>query len=134
MRAWVDHLARTLAEQGELRETVLIGTDGPVAWREVPGAQELLTELCEVYWEGLTRPLPFFPRSALAFAQAVHSKSKNPINKAKAVWNGGFNIEGEKEDPTLTKFFDKEDALGEEFQELALRIFGPILQYEVEPQ
>ena len=62
----------------ELPETVLIGVDELVKFLPLKNALATLANLLEIYWSGLSRPLPFFPLSALEFAKAklFHPKTQ----------------------------------------------------------
>lgn len=132
LRAWIDHLAACLTDEAP-DETILIGRDDVVGWQKVANAQEILASLCQLYWEGLTRPLPFFPASALEFAKAEHAGAKNPLNKAQVKWNGGYQIKGEKEDPVFALLFGDCDPINDEFIELARKVFGVQFEHAVEP-
>ncbi|MDO5675631.1 MAG: exodeoxyribonuclease V subunit gamma [bacterium] len=69
--------------------------------------------------EGLA--LPFFPNSALAWAEQMHkSGDMEKAHKAACtVWQGGYTIRGEREDPAFLKLFPQEDPCDEDFIELA---------------
>ena len=129
LRAWVDHLASCAMGSGAPKETLLIGMDITLAWEEISNAKDILQDLCQVFWDGLRGPLPFFPDSALAFVEAVRVGGANPLNKAAVKWNGGYDIQGEKEKPENRKLFGQGDPLNDEFVALAKRIWGPLLQH-----
>jgi exodeoxyribonuclease V gamma subunit len=129
LRAWVDHLASCTTGSGAPKETLLIGMDVTLGWEEIANAKEILEDLCRLFWEGLRRPLPFFPDSGLAFVEAERAGAANPLNKAAARWNGGYDIEGEKEKPENSKLFGEGDPLNDEFIALAKRIWGRLLQH-----
>jgi exodeoxyribonuclease V gamma subunit len=129
LRAWVEHLASCATAGGAPKESLLIGMDVTLAWEEIPTAKEILEDLCQLFWEGLRRPLPFFPDSALAFVDAERAGAQNPLNKAATKWYGGYDVEGEKEKPENRKLFGEGDPLNDEFIALAQRIWGPLLQH-----
>jgi exodeoxyribonuclease V gamma subunit len=130
LRAWVDHLAISATGSGAApTETLLIGTDAVWKWQKISEAKDLLQDLCALYWEGLTRPIPLFPASALAFAEAEQSGHKDPFKKARAAWEGGYQMTGEKDDEAIALMFREGDPLDQEFLELARRVFGPLLQH-----
>ena len=132
LRAWVEHLASCATAAGAPKETLLIGMDITLAWEKISNAKEILEDLCQLFWEGLRRPLPFFPDSALAFVDAQRAGTANPLNKAAAKWNGGYDVKGEKEKPENRKLFGEGDPLNDEFIALAERIWGPLLQHACE--
>jgi exodeoxyribonuclease V gamma subunit len=61
-----------------------------------------LEKLLDLYWQGLTKPLYFFPRTSFAFAQEIHNgkNEREALRKACIEWEGNdFNKMGEKNDP-----------------------------------
>ncbi|WP_064602154.1 exodeoxyribonuclease V subunit gamma [Photobacterium sp. J15] len=105
LQGWIEHLC--LALVAESKDTHLIGIDGHY-WLEPVNAEyarEQLAVLMQAYYQGLTRPLAYFPRTALAGLQACQDKQGNwcddadILDKAKAkmaeAFNGGYMFEGE---------------------------------------
>src|SRR5207247_10083637 len=96
----------------------------------------LLQDLLELYCRGLRAPLPFFPKAALAFAEAQLNQSqtsgrgKSPLEKARMQWDGPEYPPGcgEKENAYFKLCFRNQDPLAGEFAVLATRVFAPILQ------
>lgn len=100
---------------------------------ELPPLQEsekYLRQLLEIYWQGLIRPLPFFPRASFAYAQSFnkYKDAERARRAAGRTWETDHG-RGEAEDPYFQLCFKDGDPLGEEFQSLAIRIFDPILQH-----
>ncbi len=140
LRHWIDHLAlNCVAPAGyPLRSTLVCrGGDGePVV--EVLGplpdrAQELMADLVELFRLGQLTPLPFFPKSSAAFAEAIVTCA--PLDKAfkeagrswETSWSG---IPGEGDDASVALAFrgigplhDAEPGFGD----LALRVFEPMI-------
>ena len=133
LRAWIDHLASCAMGIDAPDQTVLIGMDEVVGWQKVTTAEQILTNLCQLYWEGLSRPLPFFPGSALEFVKAEHEHRENPLNKANAKWNGGYQIRGEKEDPANALLFQDRNPIDDAFVELARKVLKPLFDHAVDP-
>jgi exodeoxyribonuclease V gamma subunit len=129
LRAWVDHLAVNATSGATPTETLLIGMDEVMEWQEIREAKDLLQDLCALYWEGLARPAPLFPRSAFAFVEAELSGHKDSLKKARSVWEGGYQMAGEKDEEAIALIFREGDPLDEEFTKLARREFGPLLQH-----
>ena len=133
LRAWIEHLVMCADDPTPPRTTVLIGKDAVVIFRQVDTAKSELHTLCQQYWQGLTLPLPFFPTSALAFAQAEVNGGGNPGAKARERWYGPFHSRekrsGEKDDPYISLCFDISTALDEPFQRLARLIFVPLFKH-----
>jgi exodeoxyribonuclease V gamma subunit len=134
LRAWIEHLALCALTEGGKPETVLIGRDAVVTFGRVPSARAVLQTLCELFSEGLTLPLRFFPDSAMAFVEAERSRKGDPLKKANDKWLGpyppkGEKRRGEKDDVFIARCFNGPDSLDEHFAKLARLIFGPLLEY-----
>jgi exodeoxyribonuclease V gamma subunit len=105
-----------------------------VRFAPVTDAAAHLEALLECYRTGLVRPLPFFPDSSFEFARrklqpSLREKS-DPLSAARTRWFGGEfqKPRAEKEDPWLNLCFgDCADPLDPQWQEIALRIYGPLL-------
>lgn len=110
--SWERHQGAASARQSLLRP---VDAPGPI-----------LARLLDGYWQGLTRPLPFFPETSLAWAEA---KPGTEADRARSVWTGGFQWEGEGHDPAYGYFFSAHALpLSEEFIALT-ELFGPILAH-----
>ena len=129
LRLWVRHLAATAA--GVEARSMHIGTGDGFAAPEAGDAGELLANLLALYARGMRAPLPFFPRTSLAFAKARFTGSK-PKDRAQALtaamtqWEGGFNVTAEKDDPHLAFLFRDAGPDWDEFAEVAERIYAPL--------
>jgi exodeoxyribonuclease V gamma subunit len=140
LRAWIEHLALCAKYEGEERRTVLIGKGKKqkehvtFQFRHVQSARVELQILCELFREGSTLPLPFFPASAMAFVKDKMSNRNDPISKARKIWNGSQYQKGEKEDPSFARCFNVSDPLDERFRKIALAVFEPMLQHETQQE
>jgi exodeoxyribonuclease V gamma subunit len=111
------HLARDSQADPPLRCTTLL----PVA-----DAEMHLHRLFELYWQGLTRPLPFFPETSWAWAKG---DAEGAEARARRAWEGSYQREGEGSDPAYGAFFAAAELeLSEEFVQLA-DLFAPILAH-----
>jgi exodeoxyribonuclease V gamma subunit len=133
LRAWICHLARCAADADAAPETVLIGVDEVVKFSPLKNALAVLLNLLEIYWSGLSRPLPFFLLSALEYANAKLFPSPNaktsPLNKARQKWNGSWSSgEGERKDRYYDFCFPNGEPLDQEFTKLALEVLEPMLR------
>jgi exodeoxyribonuclease V gamma subunit len=139
LRVWLFHLA--LNASGKAGSSTLIGRDimqafAPVAKKE---AAERLRELLEIYWEGLTRPLQFFPQSSYAFAkQSLNSRARTePLKKAHDAWTSNPPFRrGEEEDDYFDLAFRhlSPDPLDEMMQNLSMRVFRPLIENRKETE
>ena len=124
-RLWIHHLVlNALTIEGE-KLSYFFAQDTSVRLKPVNAATELLAELLALYWEGLHRPLPFFPRSALHYVQA----SREPLRKARSVWWPSEYHRGEADESYFQLVFAGTDPLDEEFECLAQTVFKPMLAH-----
>jgi exodeoxyribonuclease V gamma subunit len=140
LRAWITHLALGLADSP--RSTMVVGlrTEGEatwVAWEYGPAENgaKVLVGLLERYWQGMQRPLPFFPRSSWAYARPVLERGSpegEALRKASETWAGDDFRPGEREDPYYRLCFRDTDPLDDEFQRLALDLFEPLFSHRKE--
>jgi exodeoxyribonuclease V gamma subunit len=132
--AWIQHLVLCAVAEGGKPETVLIGKDAVVTFGRVSSAPAELETLCQLFWQGLTSPLRFFPASGMAFVDAELSGKGDPLKKANDKWLGpypkkGEKRRGEKDDVFIARCFDGPDSLDERFAAMARLVFRPMLQH-----
>lgn len=128
MKAWIEHLMLNAAhEAGYPCQTMLLMSDKSVSFNRVEHPEEILQSVLDLHWLGLTRPLPFFPESALACATA---KPPWDLTKAMGKWNDGFNdLPGEGSDRYVKLCFGKTDPFDAEFERIARLLLEPMLQH-----
>jgi exodeoxyribonuclease V gamma subunit len=132
---WIDHLLLQTSEiPGYPNRSVLLAKEAGWSFRPVASAPEILHQLLNYYWEGLSAPLPFFPQSAYAYAERRHGgrKEEDALYAARKAWEGDRHSRPEADDPYYQLNWERVDALGERFTALALHIFGPLLEHEEE--
>jgi exodeoxyribonuclease V gamma subunit len=133
LRAWIEHLALCAAGAGQEPRTVLIGKDAVVTFNHVPAAHAALQTLSELFWQGVTQPLPFFPASAMAFVEAQVSGQGDPFKKAHDKWDGAWRKDrkrkGEKDDRFIVRCFEGSNPLDDHFVRIASMVFEPMLQH-----
>ncbi len=131
---WLDHLAvNCIAPQGRPLNGVLIGEDAIWRYARVDQSRKILSDLLNIYWKGLTRPLHFFPQSALAFAHQINNAQKEPrlaLGAAYGAWLSGYKYTGEyDQSPYFQRCFpDGDAALNHEFETWALAVYTPLLE------
>lgn len=124
---WVAHLALNAA--GHALPTAVHGIDGSVRFLPVADAASSLRALVELMARGLCEPLPFFPQSAWAYAEAAAKGKSNPDMAAKRAWEEGGNNRRECEDEWFALAFRGcDNPLDARFAELALAICGPMMK------
>ena len=135
LRFWVQHLVLNAAfPNGQYSSAVLVGSDKVFKAPPLVRAPEFLAGLLDLYWKGLTRPLRFFPQTALAYADAVLKQEagrskQEPIEVARLSWEGSSfrKTPGECEDAYFDLCFRGVDPLDEEFEQTARAVFEPLL-------
>jgi len=163
IRAWILHLLLNARTDWEPCTTHLFGTGSlshvilspPAAERgNSPETALTLLEAClELYREGQTRPLPFFPETSLAWCESalkvVNGGSEREIGSlfgggkisadalksAKSKWESSYGTKGEY-DRTAEFFlcfrrialFDGASPMREDFERISRTFYGPMLE------
>jgi len=129
MRAWVSVLVLTAVSPGAQVAGMHIHKAGQACISAVEDPCAVLKGLLHVYWQGLCRPLPFFPKSSYAYAEHMKKtgNEQRAMQEAGKAWNGGWNKRGESEDAAMRICFAGTDPLDDEFRELAMMVYGPLL-------
>jgi exodeoxyribonuclease V gamma subunit len=126
LKIWILHLVLNSTSPSS---SVLIGKELMQVYQPVENSGVVLKELLVLYWRGLREPLRFFPRSSHAFAKATiepHGR-RDPQTQANAEWK----------DEQLDAYIDLAfrnvpEPLNIEWQELALRVFEPLIKNRTE--
>jgi exodeoxyribonuclease V gamma subunit len=126
LRLWLDHLLLNLAAPpGVSPVSTLIARDGMLRLAPEPAAAEILSDLLALYREGAARVLPFYPETAWAWQARKNWRRE---------WEGDryHGKPGERDDDYIRlalrdKVHDGDDPLGPEFQQLAERVFAPLM-------
>jgi len=138
LSAWILHLLLNVSEEDDdLKRSTLIGLDSKKAYAKkdyypVSNSLEILEKLLQLYWEGLTRPLYFFPEISLDYAQRAHLKDdmqrEEALEKAKVKWLQEMdNPRGFLFDEYLERCFKSRNPINADFQRYAETIFFPLL-------
>ena len=141
LETWICHLVLAAINPAQCRVCSQI-----IAWDSKTGlqhigfdameqteAKELLSPYVEGFFTGQQAALPFFPESALAWAEQIN-KGKDMDNAcfaARKAWQGWYKQTGEGEDAAFQLLFPQEDPCNEHFLQLA-RLFLPMLAARVE--
>jgi len=81
--------------------------------------------------EGLVKPIHFFPRASYRYAQQRIRMLKDREAALRSVvrqWDSEYAW-SEADDPYVSRCFKEIDPLDSAFEELALSIFGPLLEH-----
>jgi exodeoxyribonuclease V gamma subunit len=123
LEAWVHHLVLCCVRPaGVAACTQWLGDDGEFHFIAPTNASALLHDLLDLYWDGLQRPLHFFPKTSAAF-------EAKDIKAAFGEWIASNDRgHGESEHAAYQLVFGEQpqDALNARFEELARCVFGPL--------
>ena len=136
---WIEHLAaQATSGSRAIPDSRLLTDNVTLNLGLVPDPRAVLRTLLDLYWSGLNRPVPFFPKSSLAFVEAgtkakTSSRSrKTPLESAREAWAGSEipPTPGEREDSAYRLCFrGVADPLDAEFETLARAVWGPVLAH-----
>jgi exodeoxyribonuclease V gamma subunit len=137
---WIPHLVLNVTPSPNIpRESTLIGLEKgrvrAVHYGPLPGAEETLVQLLELYWQGLTEPLRFFPETSLEYARLTLGQGKSAgeaLGRVANTWEGSEFRRGESMKPHLELCFKDMDPLDQEFQRLSELVFRPMLAARTE--
>jgi len=132
LEAWLNHLVlNCVRAAAEPDRTVLVGADAAYQFKPVLDAADCLTALLRIYWEGLSRPLPFFPTISFAYCDRLIGREANETESlfhAVSKWESDHGYP-ERLDPHVVRCFGHGDPLDADFQKLAVAVFGPLLAH-----
>jgi exodeoxyribonuclease V gamma subunit len=127
---WIQHLfLNALAPVGVDPVTHWIARTGGYQLPPVADASERLSALVTLYREGQTRPLPFFPKSAWAYAEAWdEAEAGKAIKAARKKWEVGYSGYGESTGSAYALALrGVADPLDDEFEGCARGVFLPFM-------
>jgi len=129
MRAWLSLLLLQAADPAAQATALHIHREGLTRITAVEEPLTVLKEFLDVYRQGLCKPVHLFPKSSHAYAEAMkkYGKDKRATQEARRTWEGSRYQRGEAGDAALLLCFAGTDPLDDEFRELALAVYGPIL-------
>ena len=133
VRCWITHLLLCAVDPGgSKKQSTYLARDRTVVYEHVNNCRDVLKQLLLGYWEGLSTPLPFYPKSTYAYAHARLDQKKSreiALDKAITVMQGGAFTSGEIEDPYLNFYFDESPLFDTKFEHTALDFFEPLFKY-----
>ncbi|MDD2898036.1 MAG: exodeoxyribonuclease V subunit gamma [Desulfuromonadaceae bacterium] len=127
MRAWFEHLFLTAARPKRYpEETLLVMADSTVTYGAVEDAAAILQDILELYWEGLTVPLRFFPASSMEYAKKLEWN----LERARTKWEDGYAFAGEGADPYYRLCFGCNDPFNADFERVTRTLLTPLLHHQ----
>jgi len=135
LKSWIYHLVLcSLAEQNYPKKSYLVCKDETWGFDPVSESKDILENLLALYWQGLSKPIHFFPESSLDYAQRTlirKEKRQNALNCSRKKWTGGYYRGGwsESDNPYYNLCFSKTDPFDKEFRIIAEEVFAPLLKH-----
>ena len=130
LRLWVEHLALNCVKaEGYPVESSFVASDATITLSPVEECTEHLNRLLELYRNGMSYPVKFFPETSLEYAR----KARDPKKAAKALgdalgkWHGSEFYPGEGSDEHCRRCFGEDAPLDDDFIDVALGIWEPLL-------
>ena len=132
LRTWIHHVVLCAADDSIDVESLCIARDRIATFKHADTCSEILAILLNHYWQGLMRPLHFFPNASWKFADPGFNRDKSPkdpMREAKALWEGNQFMRGENLNTYYQICFQGTDPLDEEFARVSQDIYGPLLDH-----
>jgi exodeoxyribonuclease V gamma subunit len=136
-RPWIEHLAAACAGHEQLpRRSILVQKNRTWKLGAVDNPEDILKDLVSLYRKGTREPLLFFPDTSYGYAEKIYS-GKPDEQAFKLVMQsmigsgsnrGDKGRKGDLDDPYNSRCFSIENININEFKDLSLRIFRPLLE------
>jgi len=136
LNTWIYHLVVCVLHQDKSSvQSYLLCKDAAFELMHVSNALDILKYLLNSYWRGMSEPLHFFPVSSFEYASTILLKNRiqpTALKAAQRKWSGSDFSRGESEDPYFERCFSKNNPLDEDFEEISMKIFSPLLDHCLE--
>ncbi|MFO7667256.1 MAG: exodeoxyribonuclease V subunit gamma [Desulfobacterales bacterium] len=136
LRTWIYHLVLCSHSGSNLpSNTVLVCMDKTVVFDSVEKSREYLIVLLNLYWEGLSRPLYFFPDSSEEYVKQAHINKRDikySMQAARNKWLGSKYSRAESEDPYYNACFRNSninEIFNDSFVKISESVFLPLLNH-----
>ncbi|WP_018693582.1 exodeoxyribonuclease V subunit gamma [Algicola sagamiensis] len=127
---WLEHLG--LCASGHACESIFLGRTNGISFQPIPqnDAIQRLQELSQIYQAGQKAPLPFLPKSGLAYFKNKDDEKKSRQAIQKAFHGDSFMpFAGEGEDEYVQCQIPSSDDLPALFYQVSESIYGPMQAY-----
>jgi len=135
LAGWVGHLLlQAAALPGYPGTTVCCAhtKDKPVTktFASVADPLAVLNDLARLYLQGMRAPLPFYPDTSKKYIEAVRKgkTGEEAVDEARGTWSSSYSgAPTESENLYIAQCIGEADPFTEEFAELAVRVYTPLL-------
>lgn len=136
---WLRHLMLCLvAPEGVTLRSLLHTPKQTLTFQAIDDPEHELAKLLNAYWQGLSAPLPFFPKTSYAYARGLHDPPArlggdpeairlNALRQARSIWEGSEFQSGECLNAYYQTVYRGSDPLNESFEALAVELISPML-------
>jgi exodeoxyribonuclease V gamma subunit len=136
---WLRHLMLCLiAPAGVKPQSMLHTPKQTLTFQAVANPENELAKLLNTYWQGLSEPLPFFPKTSSAYARYrldpparaggdPEEIRLNALRQARSIWEGSEFQSGESVNSYYQMVYRGNDPLDERFEAIAVEFISPIL-------
>jgi exodeoxyribonuclease V gamma subunit len=135
LKLWIHHLIYCELKPAKFPDnSFLICKDRIENMNRPLNPRKILETLLDLYRQGLTKPIHFFPETSLAYVQQSQNE-KNTRQKAlmgaRSKWMGsGFELSfAESDDPYYQRCFENTDPIDEDFEAIAKQVYEPLLAH-----
>ena len=133
LNTWIYHLLLhdMIEDENRVKSFLILKN---AAWEFMPVSKhrDILKSLIQLYWDGMSEPLHFFPESSFEYARKIILKNQSKqdaLNSGKNKWTGSDFARGESEDLYFELCFGKTDPLDQAFQQISIEVFTPLLAH-----
>jgi exodeoxyribonuclease V gamma subunit len=135
LKSWIYHLVLcSSTEQNYPKKSRLVCKDETWEFDPVKESKDILENLLALYWQGLSKPIHFFPETSFDYAKRTLIKKENQqnaLNYSRKKWTGEYYRGGwsESDNPYYNLCFSKTDPFDKEFIKMAEEVFAPLLKH-----
>lgn len=132
IRQWIYHLALNISRKNNVNNQSLhLAENQSYSQPPVTTAEHYLSQLLTIYWQGLSIPVHFFPKSGYEYIkQLIQGKSSDDALQSAASAFQAFEQRGDFASPYCQKLYKNrpiENILDSQFEQCAEMVFQPIL-------
>ena len=130
LSCWVVHLVYSCAIKDGKLKSHHAGMDKTITFDDTKQPEIHLNNLIKLFDQGIKIPTMFFPETSMRYAESItQNKSVDiAVKSAAGIWAGSEWSRGEHEDLYMSICFDEINLYDDDFRNLAMKIYGPILE------
>ena len=134
LTTWISHLVlNAVKPKGIALNSTLLTEDNDYQFAAVEDPKALLSQLLELYWQGIHQPISLLNNTSYAFAKTTLNKTKASADTAMLnAWQGGQYSAAEADDVYHQQLYANHSPLNDAFKDLALAVYEPIHTHLVE--